>query len=77
SPVYLPSGFYDEARRLYVGYVADARRIKRVQEIGADAEELLNALDASEEFEFAFTERKRNAEVELVKAPKALPKLDR
>jgi hypothetical protein len=77
SPVYLPSGFYDEARRLYVGYVADARRIKRVQEIGADAEELLNALEASEDYEFAFTERKRGAAVEIVKAPKALPKLPR
>jgi hypothetical protein len=73
SPVMLPAGFYDESRRLFVGYIADARRLKRVAEIAADADKILDVLRQAKEYEFAFVERKFRQPVTLVRAPATVP----
>jgi energy-coupling factor transporter ATP-binding protein EcfA2 len=77
SPVFLPSAFYDESRFLYVGFIADQRRLKRVGEIAADVDEMLQVAASTQEHEFVFAERKRNAKPAIVRAPKRLPRVRR
>lgn len=74
SPVYLPAAFYDESKFLYVGYIADQRRLKRVGEIAADVDEMLRIAASTHEHEFVFAERRRGARPVIVKAPPRLPR---
>ncbi len=77
SPVHLPPAFYDESKYLYVGYIADLRRLRRVGEIAADVDKMIEIAQSTDEFEFVFTERKRGAKPVIVNAPKRLPRVRR
>lgn len=73
SPVYLPSAFYDEATAgLFIGRIKDARRLKRVEEIAGNPDELVEVVQRLGKYEFVFVPPDGD-QLMVVKAPATMP----
>src|SRR5581483_2445295 len=70
APRWVPSSFYDQPRRHWIGFVQDARARKRLEEIGGNTDQLLVTIDQLQEHQFAYVTRRQ---MYVVKAPEWMP----
>lgn len=70
APRWVPSSFYDQPRRLWIGYVGDGRARDRLDEIGGDTRQLVEEVNHLQEHEFVYATRRQ---MYIVKAPPWLP----